>query len=223
LLNLAFIFASSFLIAMSGALMPGPMLAVTIRESLEQGWLAGMFIASGHGLAEIILLCLFALGLSSVLQAHWITVIVGIVGGLVLFLMGIQMMYNALQGKMEFAALSNEQGGQVVTEVTRRSFSRALGAGVVVSIVNPGWIIWWLTIGVLYVTQALQYGLLGLGFFYTGHILADFAWYIFIAFIVASGKKLLTAKTFNLILAGCGLLLVFLALVFILQAILSVI
>jgi threonine/homoserine/homoserine lactone efflux protein len=163
------------------------------------------------------------LGLSSVLQAHWITVIVGIVGGLVLFLMGIQMMYNALQGKMEFAALSNEQGGQVVTEVTRRSFSRALGAGVVVSIVNPGWIIWWLTIGVLYVTQALQYGLLGLGFFYTGHILADFAWYIFIAFIVASGKKLLTAKTFNLILAGCGLLLVFLALVFILQAILSVI
>lgn len=90
---------------------------------------------------------------------------------------------------MEFAALSNEQGGQVVTEVTRRSFSRALGAGVVVSIVNPGWIIWWLTIGVLYVTQALQYGLLGLGFFYTGHILADFAWYIFIAFIVASGKN----------------------------------
>ena len=28
--------------------------------------------------------------------------------------MGIQMMYNALQRKMEFAALNNEQGGQVV-------------------------------------------------------------------------------------------------------------
>ncbi|CEO90414.1 Lysine exporter protein (LYSE/YGGA) (Part 1) [Syntrophaceticus schinkii] len=41
-MQLAFIFATSFLIALSGALMPGPMLAVTIKESLEQGWPAGV-------------------------------------------------------------------------------------------------------------------------------------------------------------------------------------
>ncbi|MGB4505397.1 MAG: LysE family transporter [Syntrophaceticus sp.] len=99
------------------------------------------------------------------------------------------------------------------------SFSRVLTTGIVVSVANPGGIIWWLTIGVMYVTQALQYGWLGLGFFYTGHILADFAWYVFIAFIVATGKNYLTPNIYQWILAGCGLLMVFLALFFFLQGI----
>lgn len=218
-MHLAFIFASSFLIAFSGALMPGPMLAVTIRESLEQGWLAGVFISTGHALAEIALLGMFALGLSKILQAQWITAVVGTVGGLVLLLMGIDMINNALRGKAGLITLC-DQGEQVATgKILTTSFSRVLTTGIVVSIANPGWIIWWLTIGVMYVTQALQYGWLGLGFFYTGHILADFAWYVFIAFIVATGKNYLTPNIYQWILAGCGLLMVFLALFFFLQGI----
>jgi threonine/homoserine/homoserine lactone efflux protein len=221
-MQLAFIFATSFLIALSGALMPGPMLAVTIKESLEQGWPAGVFISIGHGLAEIALLIVFALGMSKVLQAQWITAVVGTVGGLVLLLMGIDMMSSVLRGKIGQITLS-DQGEQVFAgKISTTSFKRALGAGIVVSVANPTWIIWWLTIGVMYVTQAMKYGWLGLGFFYTGHILAVFTWYVFIAFIVATGKRFLTPATYNWIMAGCGLLMVLLALFFLVQGIQAV-
>jgi len=222
-MRLAFIFGSSFLIAFSGALMPGPMLAVTIKESLEQGWPAGVFISAGHALAEIALLGMFAVGLSGVLQARWITIIVGTVGGLVLFMLGAGMIYGALRGNTGLTALSADQGEQVVTgKVSKTSFRRALGAGIVISVANPGWIIWWLTIGVLYVTQALKLGWLGLGVFYTGHILADFVWYVLLAFIVATGRKLLTPNIYRWILSGCGLMMVFLALFFLIQGIRAV-
>ncbi|MGB4505398.1 MAG: LysE family transporter, partial [Syntrophaceticus sp.] len=87
---------------------------VTIRESLEQGWLAGVFISTGHALAEIALLGMFALGLSKILQAQWITAVVGTVGGLVLLLMGIDMINNALRGKAGLITLC-DQGEQVAT------------------------------------------------------------------------------------------------------------
>ncbi len=205
---------------MSGALMPGPMLAVTIKESLEQGWPAGFFITTGHSVAEIALLCLFALGLGTGIKVQWITTVVGIIGGLVLFIMGLDMLKGALQ---ERVALDLNGGDKPVGQVTPRSMGRAIGAGVIVSAANPYWIIWWLTIGVMYVAEALKYGWLGLSCFYSGHILADYVWYVLIAVIAATGKKFITAAIYKWILAGCGVLMMFLALYFSLQGIKAII
>ena len=205
---------------MSGALMPGPMLAVTIKESLEQGWPAGFFITTGHAVAEIAILCLFALGLSTVIQLQWITAVVGIIGGLVLFIMGSDMLMGALRDRV---GLDLNGGDKPAGQITPGSLGRAVGAGVIGSAANPYWIIWWLTIGVMYVAEALKYGWLGLGFFYTGHILADYVWYVLIAVIAATGKKFLTAAVYKGIIAGCGVLMMILALYFSLQGIKAII
>ena len=205
---------------MSGALMPGPMLAVTIKESLEQGWPAGFFITTGHAVAEIAILCLFALGLSTVIQLQWITAVVGIIGGLVLFIMGSDMLMGALRDRV---GLDLNGGDKPAGQITPGSIGRAVGAGVIVSAANPYWIIWWLTIGVMYVAEALKYGWVGLGFFYTGHILADYVWYVLIAVIAATGKKFLTAAVYKGIIAGCGVLMMILALYFSLQGIKAII
>ena len=47
--------------------------------------------------------------------------------------------------------------------------------GIVVSLSNPYWIIWWATVGATFMTQSLELGLLGIGAFYVGHILSDFS------------------------------------------------
>ena len=205
---------------MSGALMPGPMLAVTIKESLEQGCPAGFFITTGHAAAEIAVLCLFALGLGTVIQLQWITAVVGIIGGLVLIIMGSDMLMGALRDRV---SLDLNGRDKTAGQITPKSIGRAVGAGVIVSAANPYWIIWWLTIGVMYVAEALKYGWLGLGFFYTGHILADYVWYVLIAVIVATGKRFLTAAVYKWILAGCGVLMMILALYFTLQGIRAII
>jgi threonine/homoserine/homoserine lactone efflux protein len=68
---LLFIFTTAYMVALSGALMPGPLLTVTIKESLQQGWRTGLLISAGHGLAEIFLLALFALGLRGDAVIGW--------------------------------------------------------------------------------------------------------------------------------------------------------
>ena len=80
-MSLLFIFTTAYVVALSGALMPGPLLTVTIKESLQHGWRSGLLISAGHGLTEITLLALFALGLNRLLHLQWISVLIGIGGG----------------------------------------------------------------------------------------------------------------------------------------------
>ncbi|AFV11205.1 lysine exporter LysE [Thermacetogenium phaeum DSM 12270] len=216
-MELTLIFLTSFLIAMSGAMMPGPMLAVTVKESLQEGWPAGVFISIGHGLTEVLLIGLFVLGLGRVLQAQWISAVVGVAGGLVLLLMGVDMIAGALKEKQDLALTGEGVSGTGGGCHQQSAFWRILGAGIVVSMANPTWIIWWLTIGMLYVTQALKFGWVGIGLFYSGHFLADFAWYVLVAVLIATGKKFLSVPVYRWIMAVCGLLVVVLALLFTFQ------
>jgi threonine/homoserine/homoserine lactone efflux protein len=50
------IFFSSFIIALSGAMMPGPLLTATISESSQRGVFAGPLLIVGHGILELLLL-----------------------------------------------------------------------------------------------------------------------------------------------------------------------
>jgi len=60
-LELIGIFFSSMGIGFSGALMPGPMLSVTIAESYKKGFWAGPLIVLGHAIPEFVLMVLFSL------------------------------------------------------------------------------------------------------------------------------------------------------------------
>ena len=54
-MTLVVIFFSSFMIALSGALMPGPLLTVTISEATRRGTVAGPLMILGHGILELAL------------------------------------------------------------------------------------------------------------------------------------------------------------------------
>jgi len=44
---------TSFVVALSGALMPGPLLTVTVGEATRRGFWAGPLIILGHGILEM--------------------------------------------------------------------------------------------------------------------------------------------------------------------------
>jgi len=55
---------------------------------------------------------------------------------------------------------------------------------------------------------SLKLGIAGVASFFTGHILADLTWYALVAFIIATGRKIISDTAYHWLLLACGLALV---------------
>ncbi|MBW1681614.1 MAG: LysE family transporter [Deltaproteobacteria bacterium] len=107
MLELATIFSGSFALALSGALMPGPLLTVTVSESARIGLRAGPLLITGHAILELLLVVALVLGLGPVLKDSLVMGIVALVGGGMLVWMGIDMIRNSTK-----ASLNNAEGAK---------------------------------------------------------------------------------------------------------------
>ena len=193
---------SAFLIGLSGAMMPGPLLTYVINGSLQKGTIAGPLIMIGHSLLELLLIILLLSGLSNLFASDLFTSIIGITGGTVLFLMAINMIISVKNKEISF-----EKEIEKDTKINNK-FSGFILPGALISISNPYWIIWWATIGITYLAGAQQQGMIGISAFFLGHITADFAWYTLVAFIISQGRKLLTDKLYRILIVLFALILI---------------
>jgi len=196
--ELVTIFFSSFIIALSGAMMPGPLLTATISESSQRGFIAGPLLILGHGMLEIILLVALVLGLAPILLRDDVFAVVALSGGAILLWMAVGMFRT-----LPSLTLSLNPGS-----VKRDSL---ILNGVLLSVANPYWIIWWATIGFGYVIFSWRYGMAGIVFFFTGHILADLAWYSAVSAAVGKGRHLFSDKIYRGIIGTCAAVLVIFA------------
>lgn len=204
--KLVAIFATSLLVGLSGTLMPGPLLTVTISQSAQRGFWQGPLLILGHAIVELALVLALTAGLSRLLKRKAIAGFIGLLGGAFLLWMGLDIARNAWWGTVSLSLASAERSGTQVGPVV---------AGALVSASNPYWVLWWATVGASYVTLALRQGPLGLGSFYAGHILADLSWYSLIAFVVTAGRSFLSQPVYRGILFVCGFFLVALSIYFI--------
>ena len=92
-------------------------------------------------------------------------------------------------------------------------------SGVIVSISNPYWLIWWATIGITYLLWSLKLQVAGVASFFTGHILADLSWYALVAFIIATGKRAINDTIYHWLLRVCGLSLIGLGIYFVVSGV----
>ncbi|MCP4048409.1 MAG: LysE family transporter [Gammaproteobacteria bacterium] len=189
------IFATSFVVALSGALMPGPLLTVTISESPRRGLIAGPLLILGHGLLELALVTALIFGLAPLLQQPVVFVATALTGAVVLMWMAWGM-FRALPGLTLHHPSSKATGRNLVV------------AGILLSIANPYWTIWWVTIGLGYITHSLTFGVWGAIVFFSGHILADLLWYTAISTAVWKGRGFLSDRVYRLMIGGCAVFLV---------------
>ena len=185
------IFGTSFVIALSGALMPGPVLTVTISESSRRGFWAGPLIIVGHGILELALVILLLLGLGPYLSKDIVFGIVGVSGALILIWMALGMFRSLPSLRLDLE--SNAKGT-----------GNLLWAGMFMSLANPYWIIWWATIGLGYIIYATKFGAVGIIAFFAGHISADFAWYSVVSFGISKGRNFITDRLYKGIIAVCA-------------------
>lgn len=194
-------FFSSMLIAYSGAIMPGPMLAVVVAESPRQGVRAGPLVVLGHALLELALLGLLVLGLGPLLVREGVQAVLSMVGGVMLVATAAAMLLSVVRdtARLEYGAA----GG--------RAHGRAVLGGVVSSLSNPYWSIWWATIGLSLLTKAYALGAAALVAFYVGHILGDLTWYSAVSGVIAAGRRWITPRRYRVMVAVMACFLLVLA------------
>ncbi|MGD9874239.1 MAG: LysE family transporter [Kiritimatiellia bacterium] len=195
MIKLLSIFGMAFLVGFSGAVAPGPVFTMTISESLKRGFRAGPLIVFGHAILEILLLLAIMLGLNEWLVKPEVTKFFALVGGIILLVMGGQMIVT------EKKATEQALHAEAKPEDAMRG---PVMAGIVLSLSNPYWIIWWATIGLGLITKSLEAGLIGLALFYCGHILADLTWYSFVSYTVSAGRRLCPPLVYRIIFVVCG-------------------
>ena len=188
---------SSFLIALSGALVPGPLFTLTVSESARRGASTGPLIILGHGILEVLIVALVLAGLSPFLGHETTRHVISLVGGCMLILMGILLLRDIPKARLDQPGEKKGTGMNLIV------------TGILGSITNPYWVIWWATIGLGYLVSSLQYGITGVIIFFLGHISADLAWYSLVSYAVSKGKKIMGEKGYRAVLLFCGIFLIF--------------
>jgi len=110
---------------------------------------------------------------------------------------------------MGFGLIRDARGATLlVSEGAGRKGIHPVFSGIIGSVSNPYWSIWWVTIGMSYLVSAVTFGWLGVAVFFTGHIMADLGWYSLISFAVSRGKKVIGDRGYRFLLYSCGAFLI---------------
>ncbi len=174
MIELTYLLLIGFVIGLSGAMLPGPLLIYTIAESLKKGLKAGPLVIIGHIFVEVILLALIALGLSSIMTSNLFVKTVGIIGGIALVCMGVKLKTN----RWNLNDVKIEKTGNIVL------------LGMFFSAFNPGFPIWWATAGVaMLITGIKTAGYMGAVTIVVGHWIADIGYFTLVAALVHQGRK----------------------------------
>lgn len=201
-----------FIISLTGALSPGPLTTVAIAEGSRRGKWAGWWLSMGHGLVEGAYVAVIALilwwGQESILNQPIVAGVIAVTGGGFLGWMGWNLTISALRYQLTLTDEANKETGLGLVP-----------SGIVFSISNPYWWIWWALVAVLYIQQAMVWGIVGVVLLFLVHWMSDIGWLTGLAWLTGSGHKLVNPRVFRWVMIGCGIILLFFGLTFVIAGI----
>lgn len=208
------IFSFSFLVALTGAMSPGPLLTYTIIKSAKtnrRGYLMGLWIITGHAILEMGIIILLLLGFSFVLKNIAVVRIIGVSGGLILILFGASIIRDIIKGNISTNFLnSRDELNKDPELIENKGIENPIFGGIMVSMSNPYWWIWWATIGFAFMIQ------FNISFkkwpkllaFFLGHEAGDLIWYLLVSTLAFFGLRHMNRKAYYGILICCALFMV---------------
>jgi len=191
-------------ISASGVLSPGPLFTANIFYGLKGGTKAGLKMAYGHTIVEFPLVILLGLGAFSLEGIPEFRTYIAIIGALGLFV---------------FAGIQLKQ-------IFKNSVEPVIGpkhgpflAGILLSAFNPFFIIWWLTIGLKLISDALIFwSFWGILIMFLLHIWMDYVWLTSTALVSSRISKILSNRNFKFLVVGLSVVLVYFGITFLIDA-----
>ncbi len=188
-------------ISLTGVMMPGPVTAATIAKGYGDRN-AGALIAIGHAVIEMPLIAAIYLGFGHFISSPQVVRTIHIVGALMLFYLGFRMFRTA-------TSVPGGIGGLPVS---------SLITGIVLTGTNPGFYVWWMTIGIALIVGATDFGLSGILLFAVVHWLCDLAYYEFLSMATFKSRKWWTQKVQRIVFSACASMLIGFGIWFVYQA-----
>jgi threonine/homoserine/homoserine lactone efflux protein len=202
----------SFVVALSGALMPGPLLTFTVARTVRvtrRGWLTGALVTLGHAALEGAIVIGLLLGVLEFLRSPAALKAIGTVGGAFLVWSGVAMLVGLARGRTAGAAAGTGPGDPAPAPSTASSPFDRLGpvlGGALVSMANPYWWVWWVTVGA---ATMLRFDVSFarwpvLAAFFLGHEAGDLAWYLAVSTLVHLGRRGIPPVAYDVLLGVCA-------------------
>ena len=208
------IFSFSFLVALTGAMTPGPLLTYTIIKSIQgskRGYLMGLWVITGHAIIEIAIIILLLFGFSFLLENKIVVRTIGIIGGVILIYFGLSIVRAVCRGTISTSFVNSIQGqNQLPDQSKSKGLENPIVGGIMISMSNPYWWVWWATIGFAFMVQFnisfKQWP--GLIAFFLGHEAGDLLWYFIISCLSFFGLRHLNKKVYYGVLVCCGVFMI---------------
>ena len=190
-------------VSLSGVMAPGPMFATTIAKGYND-IRAGIKISLGHAVIEIPLIAAIFLGFDTVLKNDQVFIAIGLVGGTILLIFGIDQIRTR-----NTKVIEKENG--------HSSFV----SGIIMTAANPYFILWWATVGATLIAGAVQFGLIILPIFAVVHLSIDFAWNYLLSFSVYKSKSIWNERWHRYLFVASGGIMLFFGLYFLASSVQS--
>jgi threonine/homoserine/homoserine lactone efflux protein len=166
------------------------MFAVTVAKSYRSPW-AGAKVSIGHAIIEVPLILLIYFGFARFFSDTTVQIVLSILGGGMLVWMGIGMF----------------RARHEVVDSGRDLRWGAVTAGIIMSAVNPFFLLWWATVGSMLVMKFVQFGTIGVPLFIATHWVCDLVWLSLVSVLIYRTKTFLGQKLQAGIFIVCSLAL----------------
>jgi len=186
---------------MTGVMSPGPITAATVGAGTKSPH-AGVMVAFGHGIVEFPLMALIYFGLGDMLKIDSVRASVLSLGGIFLLFMGVDMFLRAWKA----------------TEIQNDNSRKPLTTGIMLSLGNAYFLIWWATVGASLLSKAVVFGLAGVMIFAFVHWSCDFVWFYILSAASYKGGSVFGLKFQKIVFAVCGAFLIVFGFLFLFDA-----
>jgi threonine/homoserine/homoserine lactone efflux protein len=191
------------IVSVSGVMAPGPLFAANVSYGLKGGAKTGIKMAIGHTIVELPLVILLGIGVFSLEIFPEFRTIISILGAITLFVFATLQIKTAL--RKEKTKISNPKQGPLV-------------AGILLSALNPFFIIWWLSIGFKLISDAMilwSFG--GILIMFVLHIWMDFVWLGAVSFFASKSSGILSNRNYKVLMLGISGMLVYFGITFLIE------
>ena len=190
-------------VSASGVMAPGPLFAANVSYGLRGGTKSGIQMAIGHSIVEFPLVLLLGIGVFSLEIFPEFRTLISIFGAITLFIFAILQIKSILQKRKDIE--SKPKQGPLIT-------------GIVLSALNPFFIIWWLTIGLKLISDAmLIWAFSGILIVFFLHIWMDFVWLGGVSFLASKSSRILSNRSYKVLMIVLSLVLVYFGITFLID------